>query len=219
MDMLNGINIMSESLNKESKMGFFQMHQYSIVTSETSTKNTLKHIKVFLESQPDSHVSRSQSLANDVENKTNGICGPQHWRLFALLDHDSASWKMCQDSLLPLMGISEPSFRDWPKQGIMQDGACWVLTMWVPHIDESDCGFWPSPCAVDWKHSGTIKAAEAYVKSHHQFKITVLMQLCGFGQPHPEPIESVMGWPIGWTDLKPLGMGRFQEWLRLHGGF
>jgi hypothetical protein len=28
-----------------------------------------------------------------------------------------------------------------------------------------------------------------------------------------------MGWPIGWTDLKPLAMDKFLEWWRLHGGF
>lgn len=30
--------------------------------------------------------------------------------------------------------------------------------------------------------------------------------------------EWMMGWVIGWTDLQPLGMDRFRQWLRLHGG-
>ena len=34
---------------------------------------------------------------------------------------------------------------------------------------------------------------------------------------NPEWVEWLMGWPIGWTDLKPLGMVRFQAWLRSHG--
>lgn len=25
-----------------------------------------------------------------------------------------------------------------------------------------------------------------------------------------------MGWPLGWTDLKPLEMARFREWQRQH---
>lgn len=37
------------------------------------------------------------------------------------------------------------------------------------------------------------------------------------GQLNPTWVEWLMGWPIGWTDLKPLGMDRFQEWLRQHG--
>lgn len=31
--------------------------------------------------------------------------------------------------------------------------------------------------------------------------------------------EWMMGWPIGWTELRPLAMGKFQEWLHWHGGF
>lgn len=32
-------------------------------------------------------------------------------------------------------------------------------------------------------------------------------------------VEWIMGWPIGWTDLKPLAMDKFQEWSDLHGKF
>lgn len=31
--------------------------------------------------------------------------------------------------------------------------------------------------------------------------------------------ELVMMWPLGWTDLKPLETGRFQEWRQQHGKF
>jgi hypothetical protein len=31
--------------------------------------------------------------------------------------------------------------------------------------------------------------------------------------------EWMMGWPIGWTALEPLGTDRFQLWLSSHGGF
>jgi hypothetical protein len=37
------------------------------------------------------------------------------------------------------------------------------------------------------------------------------------GQLSPDWVEWLMGWPIGWTDLKPLAMDRFRLWLRLHG--
>jgi len=37
------------------------------------------------------------------------------------------------------------------------------------------------------------------------------------GQLNPTWVEWLMGWPLGWTDLKPLEMGKFQQWLRLHG--
>jgi DNA (cytosine-5)-methyltransferase 1 len=39
------------------------------------------------------------------------------------------------------------------------------------------------------------------------------------GQLNPTWVEWLMGWPLGWTDLKPLEMDRFQEFLQQHGEF
>jgi hypothetical protein len=37
------------------------------------------------------------------------------------------------------------------------------------------------------------------------------------GTLNPMWVEWLMGWPLGWTDLKPLEMDRFQKWLDEHG--
>lgn len=39
------------------------------------------------------------------------------------------------------------------------------------------------------------------------------------GQLNPTWVEWLMGWPLGWTDLKPLEMARFVEWQQQHSGF
>lgn len=36
------------------------------------------------------------------------------------------------------------------------------------------------------------------------------------GRLNPEWVEWLMGWPLGWTDLKPLAMDRFREWQQQH---
>ena len=36
---------------------------------------------------------------------------------------------------------------------------------------------------------------------------------------NPAFCEEMMGFKIGWTDLKPLEMDRFQEWLQSHGAY
>lgn len=36
------------------------------------------------------------------------------------------------------------------------------------------------------------------------------------GQLNPQWVEWFMGWPIGWTELKPLEMDRFHEWQQQH---
>ena len=37
------------------------------------------------------------------------------------------------------------------------------------------------------------------------------------GQLNPTWVEWLMGWPLGWTDLKPLETVKFQQWLQQHG--
>lgn len=39
------------------------------------------------------------------------------------------------------------------------------------------------------------------------------------GQLNPTWVEWLMGWPLGWTDLKPLETGKFQQWQQQHSGF
>lgn len=40
-----------------------------------------------------------------------------------------------------------------------------------------------------------------------------------FGVPSPEAHEYLMGWPTGWSDLKPLETAKWQSWLQRHGAF
>ena len=37
------------------------------------------------------------------------------------------------------------------------------------------------------------------------------------GQLNPTWVEWLMGWPLGWTDLNPLEMDKFQKWQEQHG--
>ena len=37
------------------------------------------------------------------------------------------------------------------------------------------------------------------------------------GKLNPTWVEWLMGWPLGWTDLKPLEMDKFQKWQEQHG--
>jgi hypothetical protein len=43
------------------------------------------------------------------------------------------------------------------------------------------------------------------------------MGMDGRGSLNPMWVEWLMGWPLGWTDLKPLETDKFQRWLDEHG--
>jgi hypothetical protein len=64
---------------------------------------------------------------------------------------------------------------------------------------------WPTPVADDTGHR-----KEKYAQGG-----TALSTSAG-GQLNPEWVEWLMGWPIGWTALKPLETGKFQEWQQQH---
>lgn len=36
------------------------------------------------------------------------------------------------------------------------------------------------------------------------------------GELNPDWVEWLMGWPMGWTALQPLGTVRFRSWLQSH---
>lgn len=136
-------------------------------------------------------------------------CGPRWRGSFVKYDHDMCSWKTHQCSLFEgLESFSEI----WPRWGLMLDGECWELVPAVPGTKGGGSGSWPTPTARDYK---------GYSTRNRWTVPNVLKQLFPktSGAPHPRFIESLMGWPIGWTALEPLETDKFQQWLDLHGAF
>ena len=77
----------------------------------------------------------------------------------------------------------------------------------------TDSGSWPTPTATDYK-GGTA----AIRKDTGKVRLDLVRHVCkvrfGLTYPIPEHSEALMGWPIGWSDLKPLGTDRFRTaWL------
>jgi hypothetical protein len=75
-------------------------------------------------------------------------------------------------------------------------------------IKLGDIGYWPTPTAHN--------AKETNAPSESQRNTPTLASQAG-GTLNPTWVEWLMGWPLGWTDLKPLEMDRFQQWQQQHG--
>ena len=76
---------------------------------------------------------------------------------------------------------------------------------------------WPTPPA----HNGNEMDSPAE-KLRHTPSLTHQARGGDTTQPkhlNPEWVEWLMGWPIGWTDLKPLATDKFQRWQNLHGKY
>lgn len=72
---------------------------------------------------------------------------------------------------------------------------------------------WPTPTARDSKSGKFSELAKEKRDSHSRGK--PLNEQIG-GLLNPEWVEWLMGWPIGWTELKPLVTAKFQEWQQQH---
>lgn len=102
-----------------------------------------------------------------------------------------------------------PAARDWrsgkASNATMQRNSR-PLNEIVSHGGTSTRRAWTTPCADDTGHRG---------KRYERGGTALSTQ--AQGQLNPSWVEWLMGWPIGWTALEPLGMDRFRQWLEQHG--
>ena len=76
---------------------------------------------------------------------------------------------------------------------------------------------WPTPNASDANKWSNQTLAERIAKKQQvRLNTAVSPEGGNGGQLNPEWVEWLMGWPQGWTDLKPLAMDKFREWQQQH---
>ena len=118
--------------------------------------------------------------------------------------------------LIPAHLISETESGLWPTPTTAQGGP----NHNSPQVLKGNHGInlsgavsrWPSPKARDWKDGRS-----AGTKNRDSPDLgKVVGQSLQSGALNPTWVEWLMGWPLGLTDLKPLGMDRFQEWQQQH---
>jgi DNA (cytosine-5)-methyltransferase 1 len=69
---------------------------------------------------------------------------------------------------------------------------------------------------VKWTTPTAHNAIEAAYPSEY-LRVTPTLAAQAGGALNPDWVEWLMGWPLGWTDLRPLGMDKFQQWRQQHG--
>ena len=175
------------------------------------------------------HAKTSLPLEKGQEfMESDQVCG-EKWRgSFTKYDPDSSSWKTHQCSLL---GDLDEFFETWPTWGLMRNGECWDMTDSVINTGETEFGLLPTPVRSLFAHWSSAKAkfsnngkrkSGVKVGSILWWEMTEQhLRLGGLEEkkmiPDPSCGEVVMGWPMGWTELRPLAMDKFQEWRQQHG--
>ena len=160
----------------------------------------------------------SQSLGGGLESKASEAGCGERWRgSFVKYDPDSSLWRTHQCSLL---GDLEPFSETWPSWGLMRDGECWEQQISVRRIRETGSGLWPTPVKSD---SAARRPSKGW-KGDSDLPSVVWTRTGGLENPskpparlNPEWVAWLMGWPRGWTSLRPLEMGKSLCVLQPHG--
>lgn len=171
-----------------------------------------------MSSAEDSRAKTSQLLGGGLELKASEADSGQKWpESLAKYDRNSRSWRTAQCLLFEDLGESLETFPNW---GMMHDGECWAQTILEQGIKGRGCGLLGTPLARMWKNRkwwnrsnpmgnlDELPATNPEMYGHLAGKQMSLTWL-----------EHHMIFPLGWTDLVPLGIHKFQQWLRSHSEF
>jgi hypothetical protein len=178
--------------------------------------------------------SHPQARAQELTG-SEAACG-EKWRAsFTKYDPDMRSWKTHQCLLL---GDLEPFLETWPQWGLMRDGECWEQRTLEQTIRGTESGL--SPNGVDSFHTPNCTGLDGGSNSRKALKKRMetwptprafmhkdstvdrgkfnLGEKVG-GKLNPTWVEWLMGWPLGWTDLKPLETDKSHSAPQQHGKF
>jgi len=224
-------------LPKDRMTEFSRLSRYGMTFAHLTGRHGRELLTLF---QADFHARTYQWQEKAKELLVNDLdYGKKCGGSFARWDHNLSTWRTAQRSLVE---DSELSLGTWPESGIAVDGACYPLAMLAPGTSEKESGFLPTLtvcgnynkkgasatsgdglatvvkkmatlCARDYRGSGRSRLERTGSKAGD-----CLPQQIG-GPLNADWCEWYMGFPVGWTELKPLEMHRFLAWQQAHSSF
>ena len=214
---LNGSRTQQAYCAPDKMTGFSRLSRFGM-TYKPLTENRGEELLTLYRAGFRAKTSAQQEKAQELtENEAE--CGDKWRASFTKYNPDSRSWKTHQCSLL---GDLDEFLETWPQWGLMRDGECWEQRTLEQTIRGTESGLslnsppprWPTPVTSDAsgagrvgpRKSGNISSLKDYLSKWHRL-----------AYPPVNITEYMMGWPPGWTDLKPLEMDKSHCAPQQHG--
>ena len=200
---LNGSRTQQAYCAPDKMTGFSRLSRFGM-TYKPLTENRGEELLTLYLAAFHAKTSAQQEKAQGLmENEAE--CG-EKWRAsFTKYNPDSRSWKTHQCSLL---GDLEPFLETWPQWGLMHDGECWEQQTLEQNIRGTEFGLWPTPkAAPGGGNSGGANSRRTAIQNGLYIPSSI----------NPNLYEWLMGWPLGWTDLRPLEMDKSHCVQQQHG--
>ena len=102
---------------------------------------------------------------------------------------------------------SKPTSASWKTKGGVN------FSLANPEIQAK----WPTPVTRDYKDSGSQESLQRARDKRESPGLGLLVGAQGGGNLNPTWVEWLMGWPLGWTDLKPLATDKSHFVPQPHG--
>ena len=150
-------------------------------------------------------VSRANRLVLPVsakERQTTGISGPKCSELSKKFSQ-AGYWQKTFTGLLLSKGgwFSKQCALTWKVQALKSSRILFRLVPLVQSTKGKESGFWPTPTTMDYKGSCLKIAGKRTGFLKHFLHMRYAQTQSSF--PHPTLLEAMMGYPKGWTELKP----------------
>jgi len=216
---LNGNSIQQAYCAPDKMTAFSRLSRFGM-TYKPLTENLGGELLTLYRAGFPARIFHPQEKVQELTENVAG-CG-EKWRAsFTKFNPNSRSWKTHQCSLL---GDLEPFLETWPQWGLMRDGECWEQRTLEQTIRGTEFGssleMWPTPVKSD--HAGR-RPSKGW-KGDSDLPSVVWTRTGGAENPQMSPAsitatwtEWLMGWPLGWTDLKPLEMDKCLYAQQQHG--
>lgn len=192
----------SPSVNKnpsaEPSCGNIGPTRQSTTMSAPSQQMDLEEL---ISSAAGSLANRGQLPGSSEAQKMTATSGQSWLPLLKSYGLDGSLARMCE-ALLVNDWVSNAAFLTWKASATAPSHLLFQLVPSTPRTDETGSGFWPTPTAHLHKEGGypaeytrntptlTAEATQSEGKPHSS------------GSLNPTWVEWLMGFPIGWTDLK-----------------
>lgn len=191
-----------------------------------SEDNNSNQLTLFAEGGLASH---SVSPGSDEARQMTAISGR---RCTALLRNSDPVGSLVRMSLVSSRWNSTKSFLTWKIRGTPHGRLLFQLVPWTRLTDDPESGLLPTPTADDANNatraSGTFKSltreallptptARDWRSPNNDERFPDQLPNFVGGKLNPEWVEWLMGYPVGWTDLKPSATQRSRKSSRKSG--
>ena len=213
--------------HKDKMMEFSQLSQFGLTCAVLTENRGEELLTSYLEAFRARILAAQDAVQESLESAAD--YGKSLPGLLAKYDPDMSSWKTRQCSQKEESTLFSGI---WPRWGSMLNGELFRREPPELLTKEKDSGLWPTPTCGGFTSTGAIKKTiKACSTALEAAEITgrpgVVERITQTkidkeeirGQMNPDWTEWLMGWPIGWTELKPLAMDKFQSWQQQHSEF